>query len=151
MKLIYVALLIFFTGVGLCVNAQTDSLSLHRGSPLTKAQHDSVYMVKLNYSGNLMIGGGVGLAGAGTFLIYEGVKTYNTPAAPQSTDPTADVDRNHRQGTAYIAGGAAAFAGSVVLVALGAKNKVEFKRRKKMMSLQSGVLDNGNLGLALTF
>ena len=98
-----------------------------------------------------MIAGGVGLAGAGSFLVYEGVKTYNTPAAPLSTDPTGDVQRNHRQGTAYIAAGTVAYIGSAVLIALGAKNKIEFKHRLRLMSLQSGLLDNGNMGAMLTF
>ena len=87
----------------------------------------------------------------GPFLIYEGIITYNTPAAPSSADPAGDVERNHRQGTGYIVAGSAAFIGSAVLIALGAKNKVEFKQRKKLMSLQTGLLDTGNLGAMLTF
>jgi hypothetical protein len=112
---------------------------------------DSLYAARLNYTGNLMIAGGVGLAGAGSFLIYEGVATYNTPAAPLSTDPVGDVQRNHNQGTAYIIAGSAGFIGSAVLIALGVKNKMDFKRRKKLMSMQAGLLDNGRTGVMLTF
>jgi hypothetical protein len=36
-------------------------------------------------------------------------------------------------------------------VALGASNKVTFKRKQKLMSLQSGLLDSGGLGLAFGF
>ena len=133
------------------LNAQSDSSAAKKVTPSKYGQRDSLYAAKLNYTGNLMIAGGVGLAGAGSFLVYEGVKTYNTPAAPLSTDPTGDVQRNHRQGTAYIAAGTVAYIGSAVLIALGAKNKIEFKRRLKLMSLQSGLLDNGNLGAMLTF
>ena len=150
MKPIYFILLLFFAGATLNVNAQSDSSTL-KNDAAKYGHRDSLYAAKLNYTGNLMIAGGVGLAGVGTFLIYEGVKTYGTPAAPASTDPAGDVDRNHRQGTAYLAVGSLAFIGSAVLIALGAKNKVEFKRRRKMMSLQSGLLDNGNMGAMLTF
>ena len=132
------------------LKAQSDSTS--KSGYQSKYNHrDTVYMAKLNYTGNFMIGGGVGLAGAGSFLMYEGIITYNTPAAPLSTDPAGDVQRNHRQGTGYIAAGSAAFIGSAILIALGAKNKVEFKQRKKLMSLQTGLLDSGNLGAMLTF
>ena len=98
-----------------------------------------------------MIGGGVGLIGAGTFLVYEGVKIYQTPASPSSTDPAGDVQRNHNQGTAYLAAGGIAYVGGVVLIALGVKNKIEFKHRKKLMTLESGLLQNGNLGAMLSF
>ena len=131
--------------------AQSDSSAIKKVNPSKYGQRDSLYAAKLNYTGNLMIAGGVGLAGAGSFLVYEGVKTYNTPAAPLSTDPTGDVQRNHRQGTAYIAAGTVAYIGSAVLIALGAKNKIEFKHRLRLMSLQSGLLDNGNMGAMLTF
>jgi len=131
--------------------AQSDSSAVKKNSGPRYGQRDSVYAAKLNYTGNLMIAGGVGLVGAGSFLIYEGVKTYNTPAAPLSTDPTGDVQRNHQQGTAYIAAGAIGYVGAAVLIALGAKNKIEFKRRLKIMSLQGGLTDNGNIGVMLTF
>jgi hypothetical protein len=151
MKLVYVILILVFTGMGMQLNAQSDSSSAKRPPQRKYGFRDSLYAAKLNYTGNLMIAGGVGLAGAGSFLIYEGVQTYNSPAAPASTNPSADIMRNHNQGTAYIIAGSVSFIGSAVLIALGAKNKVEFKRRKKLMSLQSGLLDSGNLGVALSF
>ncbi len=150
MKSTYV-ILFFVIALGLQLSAQSDSSSTRKNLPPKYGQRDSLYAAKLNYTGNLMIAGGVGLAGVGSFLIYEGVKTYGTPAAPSSTDPAGDVDRNHKQGTAYIAAGGIAFIGSAVLVALGAKNKIEFKQRKKLMSLQTGLLDNGRTGVMLTF
>ena len=151
MKAVYFTILFLFAGLGTALYGQADTTA-SKNSPQSKyVFRDSVYAAKLNYTGNLMIGGGVGLAGVGTFLIYQGFKTYNTPAAPVSTDPAGDVQRNHTQGTAYIAGGAIAFIGSAVLIALGAKNKVEFKHRKKLMSLQTGWLDDGKTGVALTF
>ena len=148
MKLPHFILVILFVGSVLQLSAQMDSSSVAQQK---YGHRDSLYAAKLNYTGNLMIAGGVGLVGAGSFLIYEGVKTYRTPAAPSSTDPTGDLTRNHNQGTAYIAGGAVAYVGAAVLIALGAKNKIEFKRRKKLMSLESGLLDNGNMGAMLTF
>ena len=151
MKSTYVILLILFTAVTMQLSAQTDSSVVKNNGEPKYGFRDSVYAAKLNYTGNLMIGGGIGLAGAGIFLIYEGVTTYKTPAAPQSTDPAGDVQRNHNQGTAYIAAGSAALIGSAVLLALGSKNKIEFKQRKKLMSLQTGLLDNGKMGAMLNF
>ena len=151
MKLAYAILMLVFIGLGAQLSAQSDSSSLKPVPQRKYGFRDSLYAAKLNYTGNLMIAGGVGLAGAGSFLIYEGVQTYNTPAAPSSTNPSSDVMRNHNQGTAYIIAGSVSFIGSAVLIALGAKNKVEFKRRRKLMSLQTGLLDSGNMGLALSF
>jgi hypothetical protein len=148
MKSAYFTLMFLFLAITLQVCGQSDTSAAAR---LNYTHHDSLYAAKLNYTGNLMIGGGVGLAGAGTFLIYEGVKIYQTPASPSSTDPAGDVQRNHNQGTAYLAAGGIAYAGAVVLIALGVKNKLEFKRRKKLMSLQSGLLPSGNMGAMLTF
>ncbi len=147
MKPAYITLLLLFTVLTLQLKAQKDSASL---TPKYTFR-DSLYAAKLNYTGNLMIAGGVGLVGAGSFLIYEGVKVYQTPAGPSSTDPAGDVQRNHNQGTAYIAAGAVAYVGAAVLIALGARNKIDFKRRKKMMSLEGGLLQNGNMGAMLTF
>ena len=151
MKSAYILLIFLLTAVSIQVSAQTDSVAVKSNTAPKYTQRDSIYAAKLNYTGNLMIGGGIGLAGAGTFLLYEGINTYKTPAAPSSTDPAGDVARNHRQGTGYIAAGTIAFIGSAVLTALGARNKIAFKQRKKMMTLQSGLLDNGNLGAMLTF
>ena len=145
MKPAYFALLIFFVGFTLRLSAQTDSALAQQ-----RFDHrDSLYAAKLNYTGNLMIGGGVGLVAAGSFLIYEGVETYNTTTS--SGNPTNNVAQNHSQGTAYIAAGTIAFIGAAVLLGLGARNKIEFKRRKQRMALQAGLLDNGNVGAMLSF
>lgn len=108
-------------------------------------------MARLNNSGNLMIAGGVGLCGAGSYLIYQGLKIYRTPAAAGSNNPAAEVDRNHRQGTIYLVAAGVGIGGGIILTALGARNKVDFKRRKKQMQLQLGFLDSGHLGTSLTF
>jgi len=148
MKPVYFVLLLLFSGIAFQVKAQSDT---SKPVQQTQGRRDSLYAAKINYTGNLMIGGGVGLAAAGSFLIYEGVKIYHTPAAPLSTDPDGDIARNHKQGTAYIAAGTIAYVGTAVLVALGVKNKLEFKRRKKRMELTSGLLENGNMGAMLNF
>jgi hypothetical protein len=129
--------------------AQTDSLKTKQLKPPTHA--DSLYLAKLNSNGNLMIAGGVGLCAAGGYLIYNGVKVYQTRAAANSIDPSGDVYRNQKQGIIYMAAGGVAIAGGIVLTAFGARNKVDFKLHKKMMTLQSGILDSGALGLALNF
>lgn len=147
MKTAYIALLLFFMAITPNLNAQSDT----SGAQQKDAHRDSVYAAKINYTGNLMIGGGVGLLGAGSFLIYEGYKTYGTPAAPASPDPAADVNRNHRQGTAYFAAGGIAYVAGAVLIGLGIKNKIEFKHRKKRMELESGWLPDGNMGAMLNF
>lgn len=131
--------------------AQSDSSSATKTSPRAYTHRDSVYIAKLNSNGNLMIAAGIGLCGAGSYLIYQGVKVYGTAASPLSANPAAEIDRNHRQGTIYLVAGGIAIAGGVILTAFGARNKVDFVRRKKMMSLQSGILDNGSLGVALNF
>jgi len=146
MKSAYFTLMLLFLAFTFRLNAQSDTPASTRQ---VYTHHDSLYTAKLNYTGNLMIGGGVGLAGAGTFLIYEGVKIYNSPLAPNSQP--GDQQRNHNQGTAYLAAGGIAFVGSAILIALGARNKIEFKHRKKLMSLESGLLQNGNLGATLNF
>ena len=143
-------ILFVFMAFTVRLSAQSDSAAVKKAEP-RYGQRDSVYAAKLNYTGNLMIAGGIGLAGAGSFLIYEGVKTYNTPAAPNSTDPAGDVQRNHQSGTAYIAAGTVGYIGAAVLIALGVKRKIEFKQRMKIMQLQTGLLDNGNVGASLNF
>jgi hypothetical protein len=140
---------IIFTCMFFAGKAQTDTLAAKSAMPASK--RDSVYMARLNSSGNLMIAGGIGLCGVGGYLIYEGVKVYNTAPAPNSTDPASDTERNHKQGTIYLACAGISIAGGVVLTAFGARNKVFFKQHQKLMSLQGGLLDNGNLGLALNF
>ncbi len=130
--------------------AQSDS-SLAQPLPPVYTRYDSIHLQKLNSSGNLMIAAGVGLCAAGSYLVYQGHKVYSTAPFPNSTNPAEETARNHRQGTIYYVAAGIGLAGGVILVALGARNKVEFKRRKKMMELQSGILDNGNLGVALKF
>lgn len=112
---------------------------------------DSLYLVKLNNSGNLMIAGGVGLCGVGSYLIYQGTKVYKSLPAPNSTSYQDDINRNHRQGIIYMAAGGIGIAGGIVLTAFGARNKIDFKRGMKRMQLQTGILDNGSLGFALNF
>jgi hypothetical protein len=146
MKWTYLLLLMGLCSIVQSGFAQSDSL----GQPHYYTHRDTVYLARLNSSGNLMIAAGVGLCGASVYLFYEASKIYGASTAGSST-PADDEQRNHRQGILYYAGGALAIAGGGVLLALGAKNKIEFKRRYKIMTLQSGILDNGHLGLALNF
>jgi hypothetical protein len=130
---------------------QNDSASI-KGETLTHYSHrDSVYLDKLNTNSNLMLAGGVGLCGAGTYLIYAGAKLYKTPAPPNSSDPSNDVQRNHTQGGAYIAGGVIGIGAGAVLLVFGAKGKLEYNRRIKKMQLQSGLLQDGHVGAMLGF
>ena len=142
--------LLLFSAFAMVGSAQSDSLSI-KNKPHTYTHRDSVYMAKLNSNGNLMIAGGVGLCAVGGYLIYEGNKVYTTVPSPTSMDKDGEIIRNHKQGTIYYAAGGVAIAAGIILTAFGAKNKVEFKQRKHLMELQSGILDNGNLGLALNF
>lgn len=141
----YLLLIIFCVFTSSTLFAQNDSLS-RPSKILTKA--DSVYLAKLNSSGNLMIAGGIGLMGASGYLIYQGYKIYTDKGTPPNT---ATTQRNQRQGTIYLAAGGAAVVAGIVLTAFGATNKVAFKQRKKLMTLQSGLLDSGGLGLAFGF
>lgn len=141
--------LFFALAVTLQCFAQADSVApVAKSGALSRG--DSMYLARLNTSGNLMIAGGVGLCGAGAYLIYQGVTVYNAKITP-GPNAADDQQRNHRQGTIYLAAGGVAIAGGVVLTALGARNKVEFKQRKRHLQLETGMLPNGNLGLALTF
>ena len=130
--------------------SQTDSSSVSKPAPRVYTHSDTVYFARLNSNANLMIAGGVGLCAAGGFLIYEGIKIYTAPTAPT---PAGDEDkqRNHRQGTIYLAAASVGIAGGIILTAFGARNKIDFKTRKKMMNVQSGILKSGNLGIALSF
>lgn len=123
--------------------AQTDSAAIKKLYQHTYTHYDSVHLARLNTSGNLMIAGGVGLCAAGSFLIYQGSTIYPSK--------TGSISKNHRQGSIYYAAGGIAVAGGIVLVALGARNKVDFKMQKKWIEFQSGILDNGHLGIALNF
>jgi hypothetical protein len=131
--------------------AQTDSSLVKKAEPRAYTHYDSVRLSKLNSSGNLMIAGGVGLCVAGGYLLYQGNKVYTTNPSVGSTNPSEETNRNHRQGTIYYVAGGIAAAGGILLTAFGARNKVEFKRQKRMMELQGGILDSGHLGLALNF
>lgn len=97
-----------------------------------------------------MIAGGVGLMGAAGYLFYQGAKVYGY-VDNTSKDPEGDKQRNNKIGTIYYACGGIAVALGAVLIGLGARNKVEFKARKRMLEVQSGFLDDGKLGLALNF
>lgn len=141
--------LLLFSAFATIVSAQTDSSSVkipHRDY----THRDSVYMAKLNSNGNLMIAGGVGLCGIGGYLFYQGHSVYTTKST-SATDPDGENARNRKQGTIYYVAAGVGIAGGIILTALGAKNKVEFKQRKRLMEMQSGILDNGRIGLALNF
>jgi hypothetical protein len=149
MKSFFSFLLLCLFGFGLM--AQSDSSSIRKPQPRIYTHYDSVHLAKLNSSGNLMIAGGLGLCIAGSYLFYEAHKVYGTAPSAGSTNPSEETTRNHRQGTIYyVAGGVGAAAG-ILLTAFGARNKVDFKRQKRMMEMQGGLLDNGHLGLALNF
>ena len=137
--------LLLFSVFAMVVSAQSDS-SYVKNTHRDYTHRDSVYMAKLNSNGNLMIAGGVGLCGVGGYLIYQGHSVYTT----KSLVP-GENERNHKQGTIYYIAAGVGIAGGIILTALGAKNKIEFKQRKHLMEMQSGILDNGRIGLALNF
>jgi hypothetical protein len=151
MKLYSILLQIILSGICLMVSAQADSSAGNSPSHHSYTHRDTMYMIRLNHNGNMMIAGGVGLLGAAGYLFYQGPAVYSSPAAPNSTDPAGDITRNHTQGALYLTAAGVATIGGAVLIAFGARNKIDFKRRKRIMSLQAGLLDNGNLGAALTF
>lgn len=125
--------------------AQSDSSAVKKSSR-TYTHRDSVYIAKLNSNGNLMIAGGVGLCAVGSYLIYQGHSVYTTKSLV-----AGEEDRNRKQGTIYYAAAGVSLAGGIILTALGAKNKVEFKQRKRLLEMQSGLLDNGHIGFAFSF
>lgn len=142
-------LILVFSVAAMLVQAQTNTTGTNTA---TSTHTDSLYLAKLNSNGNLMIAGGVGLCAAGGFLVYQGVRVYNAGLTGKTPDEqTTEQQRNHKQGTAYLVGGGVALAGGIVLTAFGARNKLEFKKGKKRLELQGGILDNGHLGLALNF
>lgn len=155
-------LLLFFLFLTIAVttaSAQSDSATYKRPQrAIASARHDSVSLTKLNNTGNLFIASGVGLCGIGGYLIYQGNKVYTTvpelkanPTPEQIAVRDSEIQRNHRQGTIYYAVGGVAIGAGIILTAFGAKNKVEFKQRKRTMEMQGGILDNGHLGAMLTF
>lgn len=117
----------------------------------TTTHRDSVYMAKLNSSGNLMIAGGVGLVAAGGYLLYQGISVYNTRTDGSTPAGQSQNEQNKKQGTIYLAAAGVGLAGGIVLTAFGARNKVEFKRRKNAMNADLGILPNGQIGFALNF
>ena len=148
----YFFLLFFSALTVLNVCAQSDSASIQRPTQQRVYTHyDSVHLARLNSSGNLMIAGGIGLCAAGSYLIYQGNKVYTTGPSTNSTNPAEEINRNHKQGTIYYVAGGVGIAAGIILTAFGARNKVDFKTRKKMMEFESGILNNGNLGVALNF
>lgn len=154
-------LLLFFLLLTLTVTgalAQTDSTGNKRPVRPASGHRDSVNLSKLNNTGNLLIASGVGLCGIGGYLIYQGNKVYTTvpelkanPTPDQLAFRDSEIERNHKQGTIYYAVGGVAIGAGIILTAFGAKNKVEFKQRKRMLEMQGGILDNGHLGAMLTF
>lgn len=134
------------------IHAQTDTSTTAKAQARVYSHRDSVQLARLNSSGNLMIAAGVGLCGASGYLLYYGITTYKAlPSDPASPTYQAQVDRNKRQGTIYIAAGSIAAAAGIILTAFGARNKVDFKNRKRLLEMESGILQSGNLGLALNF
>ncbi len=145
------ALFVLFQAFFAVTQAQTTDTTAPVKKSTAISRGDSLYMVKLNTSGNLMIAGGIGLTGVGSYLIYQGYKVYTTKPVPNSSTYNSDLERNHKQGTIYLAAGGVAIVGGIVLTALGARNKVEFKNRKRKLQLDTGMLQSGQLGLALGF
>jgi hypothetical protein len=145
---IFRVLLCLFCCVGLSVAyGQADSAKAGSTAHYQYTHRDSLNLGRLNTTSNLMIAGGVGLLAAGSYLIVEGVITYNSPIGTSGST----IAQNHSQGAGYIAGGVIGIAAGIVMGAFGIKKKLEFKKRFKRMQLQSGLLDNGNLGAMLTF
>jgi hypothetical protein len=145
---------VFFTTYLL---AQQQDTTVRQDSSVQKAvkntisHRDSIYLSKLSKGGTLMIAGGIGLCGAGAYLIWEGQLVYKSPVAATSATTTNTIAQNHQQGTAYIVAGGFAIAGGFVLGAFGVKNKIEFKKRRQRLLLQSGLLESGNLGACLSW
>lgn len=161
MKQIFLALFLCVASI-ISLQAQSDSTAAKtQTAPRTLTRGDSLMLARMNSSGNIMIAAGVGLTGAGGYLVYNGYKVYNNPIDSKlGASQRQEAERqNKKQGTIYMAVGGVCIAGGIILTAFGAKNKVEFKRMKKYMQqqqqtkavLQGGWLDSGNLGLALTF
>lgn len=159
MKLFLSSILFLFVSLPLLaqrtdsVNAAAQPMVKKDTTATKKLKLDATYLNKLNTRANLMIAGGVGLNLAGGYLVYQGVKIYNTKAPENCVNCDKEqLERdNKRQGTIYLAAGGTAIAGGIVLTALGAKAKIEFKRAKKYMSLHSGIKPDGSLFLAFRF
>lgn len=147
MSMLRLFLSVLFLVAACELSAQSDSASVKKPAP-SPTREDSMYLSRLNTSGTLMIAGGIGVCGAGSYLVYQGFKVYNSKVPGNNAE---DISRNHKQGTAYIIAGGVGIIGGIVLIGFGARNKHEFMMRKRMMSLQSGLLDNGNIGFALNF
>jgi hypothetical protein len=150
MKALRFFLTILNSFILLQLSAQQDT-AIQKAIKYTISRRDSIHINKLNTSGTLMIAGGIGLCGAGTYLIWEGNQVFTSPAAPASTNPIADVQKNHQQGTAYIVAGGAAIAAGIILGAFGIKNRIDAKKLKKKLLLQTGLLDSGRLGACISY
>lgn len=146
MKNLVVLLVVFFSLAGLNLSAQDQ-----KQEPRTTTKRDSLYLAKLNSSGNLMIAGGVGLCAAGGYLLYQGISVYRTRVDGSTPAGLSQNEQNKKQGTIYLAAAGVGIAGGIVLTAFGARNKVEFKRRKNAMNADLGILPNGQIGFALNF
>ena len=155
-------LILFLCIASIAAHAQTDSTAAKaQTAPRTITRGDSLMLGRTNSTGNILIAAGVGLCGAGGYLVYNGYKVYTTSIDPKlgTSQQEEAKSQNHKQGTIYMAVGGVCIVGGIICTAFGAKNKVEFKRMKKYMQsqqqtkavLQGGWLDSGNLGLALTF
>ena len=88
MRKILMLLPVFFACIQLLAQADS-SVVLKPVKALSKA--DSVYLAKLNSSGNLMIGGGIGMMGASGFLIYQGYKVYNAEGQLPMRLPLSEI------------------------------------------------------------
>lgn len=142
MKYTIAFLTLFFTLTFLLADAQTNG---------TYTKRDSVQLAKLNSSGNLMIAGGVGLCGAGGYLLYQGITVYRTRDNGNTSSALARNEQNKKQGTIYLVAAGVGIAGGLVLTAFGARNKIDFKRRKKAMEANLEFLPGGHLGFAFNF
>jgi len=154
MKAFIFALSLLSSLLGSSLYAQSDSSIVRKSAYHHPTYSDTLYLARLNHRSNMMLGSGVGLCGVGSYLLYYGVTVYRTGPDPASTTPAAqasDINRNHSQGTVYLAAGGLAIAGGIALVTLGAMRKYDFKVRKRMMSLQGGLLPDGRMLLALKF
>lgn len=145
MKFFSTLAIAFMLLCNLASHSQTNS------EPKTYTHRDSLKLAKLNSSANLMIAGGVGLCGAGGYLLYQGIAVYRTRDNSGKQSAQSQNEQNKKQGIIYLAAAGVGMAAGIVLTAFGARNKVEFKRRKKEMAMDIGILQSGQLGVAMIF
>lgn len=101
-----------------------------------------------------MLAAGVGLTGAGAYLIYNGMRVYNASLCDSLSIGGCNIDKeretNHKQGTIFLVCGGLSCALGVALTSVGAVKKVQFKRRKKELLIQpTGSLSE--VGVRFTF